>query len=116
MLALEIVALPVGPEQQHATLLTIGAEDGGSTERRYRLYRIRHPPRDGIVGRIDPDLDAVLGAQAADDHVELQRADDADDRLAAAGGEVEHLHQPFFLELLESFVELLVACVLQADA
>ena len=54
--------------------------------------------------------------EAAGDHVVLQRADDADDRLAAAGREIEHLHQPFFLELPHPFVELLVAGVLQAHA
>ena len=68
-----------------------------------------------VAGSIS-HLDAVLGLQPAGDDVELQRADDADDRLAAAAGDVEHLHQPFFLELPQPLVELLVAGVLQADA
>ena len=43
-------------------------------------------------------------------------ADDADDWFAASGRDVEHLHQPFLLELPESFVELFVARVLEPDA
>ena len=87
-----------------------------AAERRHRPRRIGQPSRARCTPRLDLDLHAVLGAQPAGDHVELQRADDADDRLAAAGGDVEHLHQPFFFELPQALVELLVARVLQADA
>ena len=42
------------------------------------------------------------------DHVELQAADDADDRMAGAVDRHEHLQQPFFRELQHRFVESLV--------
>src|SRR5262249_25220810 len=59
---------------------------------------------------------AILGPETARNDVILQRADDAHNRFAAAGGHIEHLHQPFFFELLQAFVELFVARILQADA
>ena len=80
------------------------------------LRRDRPPIAPPSTPRLDLDFHAVLGAQTADDHVELQRADDADDRLAAAGRDEEHLHQALFLELPQPLVELLVAGVLQPDA
>ena len=85
-------------------------------KRRDRLRRIGQPSRGRVRRRLDHDLHSVFRAQTAGDHVELQRADDADDRLAAAAGGEEHLHQPLFLELLQSLVELLVALILEADA
>ena len=78
--------------------------------------RIGQPSRGRVGGGLDDDVDVVFAAKPAGDDVELQLADDADDRLAAAGRGVEHLHQPFFLELLQAFVELLVARVLQPHA
>src|SRR2546428_3186433 len=116
MLAFEVLQLPVRTKEQHAALTTIGGEDRLSAERWNRLRRIRRPSRDSVLCGIDLNLHPVLSAEAADDDVELQRADDADDRFAAPDRHVEHLHQPFFLELLEPLVELLVARVLQAHA
>ena len=63
---------------------------------------------------LDGHVHAVLGPQTAGNHVELQRADDADDRFATAARDVEHLQQPFLFELPEALVELLVARVLEA--
>src|SRR5690606_18994183 len=71
------------------------------------------PPRCHEGQRLDAALDVVLALQPRDDDVELQRAGDADDRLAPALHGIEHLHQPFFLELLDAVVELLPAGVLE---
>src|SRR5262249_31500018 len=53
--------------------------------------------------------------EAARDDVVLERADDADQRFAPAGWEVEHLHQPLFFELPDPLVELLVTRVLRPN-
>src|SRR3954465_388885 len=84
ILLLEVLHFPLVREQQHAAVLPIDRGGRRPAEQRQRLRWIRDPPRGGERGRIDGDLDAVLRREAALDDVELQRADDADDRLAAA--------------------------------
>src|SRR5262245_13737651 len=119
MLPLEVLKLPLRAEEEHAPILAIGAHRNLPTHRwqdgRHAL-RIHNPAGGGVRRRRDLDLYGILSLQPADNDVELQRADDADNRLAAAGGGKEHLHQPFFLELLQPFVELLVALILEPDA
>ena len=86
MLALEVLQLPLRRKQQHAALLPVhgharsarratASACAGSPSHRAAVY----------AGGLDLDRHAVFGAKPAGDHVELQRADDADDRLAAAG-------------------------------
>ena len=115
MLALEVLQLPFRRKQQDAALLAIRSNRGLASQQRDRPRGIPDPSRNRVCRRLDLNLHAVLGAQTAGDHVELQRPDDADDRLAAAGGDIEHLHQPFLFELPEPLVELLVARILQTD-
>ena len=46
-------------------------------------------------------------------HFQLQRANRAEDRLAAPDRRIQHLHQALFLELADAIVELLEAHVAQ---
>src|SRR5439155_22590489 len=89
VLALEVLQLPLGPEEQHAALLTIHRQRRLPAERRHGLRGMRHPSRDAVRRRLDLDLDSVFGAQTADDDVELTRANDSDDRPAPAGADDE---------------------------
>ena len=81
---LEILHFPLRCKQQHAAILAILRDGASAAERRNGLRRIRDPSRGGVACRLDLHVHAVLGPQPAGDHVELQRADDADDRLAPA--------------------------------
>ena len=65
---------------------------------------------------LNPTRHAVLGLQPRLDHVELQRPDHADDRVAPAALRMEHLHQPFFFQLSHAVIELLVPGVVQPQA
>src|SRR5262249_9976529 len=114
MLALEIADLPPGGEQNHAALVPIERDDGAAAERRDRLFRMGHPSRGRKRCLVDLRVDRILRLEPARDHLELQRADDADDRLAALALDEEHLHQAFFLELAQPPVELLVPLILEA--
>ena len=88
MLALEILQLPLRLEQEHAPLLPVHGDDASVRPARASAWSGFAEPSGGrIRGRLDLDRHAVLGAKTAGDHVELQRADDADDRLAAAAGD-----------------------------
>ena len=64
------------------------------------------PARGGERRRLEPRLDLVFGLQPADEHLELQLADHADDPLRADLG-VEHLDHALFAEVVERLAQLL---------
>src|SRR5437763_7544356 len=101
-MALEILQFPRRAEQEHGPLLSIHRDGTLPSHSGRRAAWTIDPSRQRIPGRLNLDLYAVLAPKAARNHVELQRTDDPDDRLAAAGRHVEHLHQPFLFELSES--------------
>src|SRR5580765_3654334 len=116
MLALEVAKGPLRLEEENAPSEVVQSDRARATRRRRRARRIDLPAGSGVWRGLNHNGHAVLGAQPARDHVELQGADDSDDRLAAISRHVEHLHQAFFLELLQALVELLVSRVLKTDA
>ena len=83
MLAVKVVELPLRLEEEDAdaaTVLNDGCRDSGGR----RLRRVHQPSSGRVRCRLNLGSHAVLGAEPADDHVELQGADDADDRFTAA--------------------------------
>src|SRR5215204_3048407 len=116
MMPLEVAELPLRREQDHSPVLPVDRHYASASGGRQRARNLPDPSRRRIRRRLDLRHYAILALQAAGNHVVLEGTDHADERLAAARGEKEHLHQPFFLELLHALVELLVSGVLQANA
>ena len=85
--------------------------------RSLQLLRVaRDPAHRHEADRLDLAVHVVFLLQPGLDHLELQRADHAEDRLAPAVHREHHLDEPFFLELHDAGVELLRAGVEQPDA
>ena len=72
----------------------------------FGLVRRRDPAADLEAARLERDRQAVFGVEPLDQHVELQRADDADDRRRAVVRQ-EHLHDAFLGHLLQRLAQLL---------
>src|SRR5947208_9784439 len=108
-MALEIAQVPFRSKQDHPPLLPVDGNDALPSGGRHWRCRIFDPARRRVSGRRDFNRYAVLGAETTDDYLILQRPDDADDRFALPGTDVEHLHQAFFFELSQSLIELFVA-------
>ena len=76
----------------------------------------RHPAADREARDLEVDFEVVLVLQPLLQHVELQRAHDADDGLRAVIG-LEHLHDALLGHLLQRFLQLLrLHGVADADA
>ena len=65
----------------------------------------RDPAADLEAAGLERDRQAVFGVEPLGEHVELQRADDADDRRRAVMGQ-EHLHHALFRHLLQRLAQL----------
>ena len=83
-------------------------EDGIGVEEfsELRLVARRDPAADLEAALLESHGQAVFGVEALGQHVELQRADDANDRRCAVMRQ-EHLHDAFFRHLLQRLAQLL---------
>ena len=90
-----VVQHPLRLEQEDLAALLIRCLSHAHGWKIQRLGRLQYwPPGCDVREPIDRARDAVLGAHAGFDHVELQAPDDADDRIPCPGDRHEHLQSP----------------------